>query len=122
MLAHYYTSQHNYERKLAFILLPSILCLGDNGSEWVKHWVKGGHNYYYNLQTKEGTWVEPENFIQNNTQLNKEDIQVGVSPREALRVPGCLTHLLTLFIFFCLSGRGLWGNHGLQSRAAVAGQ
>lgn len=84
VLAHYYTSQHNYERKLAFILLPSILCLGDNGSEWVKHWVKGGHNYYYNLQTKEGTWVEPENFIQNNTQLNKEDIQVGVSPREAL--------------------------------------
>lgn len=97
VLAHYYTSQHNYERKLAFILLPSILCLGDNGSEWVKHWVKGGHNYYYNLQTKEGTWVEPENFIQNNTQLNKEDIQVGISPREALRVPGCLTHLLTLY-------------------------
>ncbi|XP_063325655.1 ras GTPase-activating-like protein IQGAP1 [Pelmatolapia mariae] len=52
---------------------------GDNGSEWVKHWVKGGHNYYYNLQTKEGTWVEPENFIQNNTQLNKEDIQGVVS-------------------------------------------
>uniref|UniRef100_A0A669AYN2 IQ motif containing GTPase activating protein 1 n=1 Tax=Oreochromis niloticus TaxID=8128 RepID=A0A669AYN2_ORENI len=51
----------------------------DNGSEWVKHWVKGGHNYYYNLQTKEGTWVEPENFIQNNTQLNKEDIQGVVS-------------------------------------------
>uniref|UniRef100_A0A669CD18 IQ motif containing GTPase activating protein 1 n=1 Tax=Oreochromis niloticus TaxID=8128 RepID=A0A669CD18_ORENI len=47
--------------------------------EWVKHWVKGGHNYYYNLQTKEGTWVEPENFIQNNTQLNKEDIQGVVS-------------------------------------------
>uniref|UniRef100_I3JIY1 IQ motif containing GTPase activating protein 1 n=1 Tax=Oreochromis niloticus TaxID=8128 RepID=I3JIY1_ORENI len=46
---------------------------------WVKHWVKGGHNYYYNLQTKEGTWVEPENFIQNNTQLNKEDIQGVVS-------------------------------------------
>lgn len=43
----------------------------------MKHWVKGGHNYYYNLNTKEGTWVEPENFVQNNTQLNKEDIQVG---------------------------------------------
>lgn len=52
---------------------------GDNGSEWVKHWVTGGHNYYYNLQTKEGTWVEPENFIQNNTQLNKDDIQGVVS-------------------------------------------
>uniref|UniRef100_A0A665WR02 IQ motif containing GTPase activating protein 1 n=1 Tax=Echeneis naucrates TaxID=173247 RepID=A0A665WR02_ECHNA len=52
---------------------------GDNGSEWVKHWVKGGHNYYYNLKTNEGTWVEPENFLQNNTQLNKEDIQSVVS-------------------------------------------
>ncbi|XP_033478040.2 ras GTPase-activating-like protein IQGAP1 [Epinephelus lanceolatus] len=52
---------------------------GDNGSKWVKHWVKGGHNYYYNLETKEGTWVEPEGFIQNNTQLNKEDIQSVVS-------------------------------------------
>uniref|UniRef100_A0A673C0J9 IQ motif containing GTPase activating protein 1 n=1 Tax=Sphaeramia orbicularis TaxID=375764 RepID=A0A673C0J9_9TELE len=52
---------------------------GDNSSEWVKHWVKGGHNYYYNLQTKEGTWVEPEGFVQNNTQLNKEDIQSVIS-------------------------------------------
>ncbi|XP_035538359.1 ras GTPase-activating-like protein IQGAP1 [Morone saxatilis] len=52
---------------------------GDNSSEWVKHWVKGGHNYYYNLNTKEGTWVEPEGFLQNNSQLNKEDIQSVVS-------------------------------------------
>uniref|UniRef100_A0A3Q2PPV5 IQ motif containing GTPase activating protein 1 n=1 Tax=Fundulus heteroclitus TaxID=8078 RepID=A0A3Q2PPV5_FUNHE len=50
-----------------YISLPSALYtaktelkVSDNGSEWVKHWVKGGHNYYYNLQTKEGTWVEPE--------------------------------------------------------------
>ncbi|KAM6981261.1 ras GTPase-activating-like protein IQGAP1 [Aplochiton taeniatus] len=52
---------------------------GDNASEWMKHWVKGGHNYYYNLKTGEGTWVEPEGFLQNNTQLNKEDIQSVVS-------------------------------------------
>ncbi|XP_041645206.1 ras GTPase-activating-like protein IQGAP1 isoform X2 [Cheilinus undulatus] len=52
---------------------------GDNGSEWVEHWVKGGHHYYYNLNTREGTWAEPEGFIPNNTQLNKEDIQAVVS-------------------------------------------
>ncbi|XP_020497068.1 ras GTPase-activating-like protein IQGAP1 isoform X3 [Labrus bergylta] len=52
---------------------------GDNGSEWVKHWVKGGHNYYFNLNSREGTWAEPEGFVQNNTQLNKEDIQSVVS-------------------------------------------
>ncbi|MEQ2163440.1 hypothetical protein GOODEAATRI_030204, partial [Goodea atripinnis] len=51
----------------------------DNGSEWVKHWVKGGHNYYYNLHTKEGTWVEPEGFVPNNAQINKEEIQGVVS-------------------------------------------
>lgn len=63
---------------------PLPACLpassGDTGSQWVKHWVKGGHNYYYNLDSKEGTWEEPEGFEQNNTQLNKDDIQVGPAP------------------------------------------
>jgi hypothetical protein len=45
----------------------------------MKHWVKGGHNYYYNTQTGEGTWLEPEEFLQNNTQLNKDEIQVRPS-------------------------------------------
>uniref|UniRef100_A0AAR2LEJ1 IQ motif containing GTPase activating protein 1 n=1 Tax=Pygocentrus nattereri TaxID=42514 RepID=A0AAR2LEJ1_PYGNA len=52
---------------------------GDNSSEWMKHWVKGGHNYYYNLKTKEGTWDAPADFVQNNTQLNKDEIQSVVS-------------------------------------------
>uniref|UniRef100_A0A3B3T8H4 IQ motif containing GTPase activating protein 1 n=1 Tax=Paramormyrops kingsleyae TaxID=1676925 RepID=A0A3B3T8H4_9TELE len=52
---------------------------GDNGSEWVKHWVKGGHSYYFNVNDGEGTWEEPVSFIPNNTQLNKEDIQSVVS-------------------------------------------
>ncbi|XP_062845476.1 ras GTPase-activating-like protein IQGAP1 [Trichomycterus rosablanca] len=52
---------------------------GDNGSEWMKHWVKGGYNYYYNLKTKEGVWDEPAHFVQNNTQLNKDEIQSVVS-------------------------------------------
>ncbi|XP_026992809.1 ras GTPase-activating-like protein IQGAP1 [Tachysurus fulvidraco] len=52
---------------------------GDNGSEWMQHWVKGGYNYYYNLKTREGTWDEPAGFIQNNTQLNKDEIQSVVS-------------------------------------------
>ncbi|XP_035273693.1 ras GTPase-activating-like protein IQGAP1 [Anguilla anguilla] len=52
---------------------------GDNGSDWVKHWVKGGHNYFFNLKTGEGTWDEPGSFVPNSTQLNKEDIQSVVS-------------------------------------------
>uniref|UniRef100_A0AAR2KIM5 IQ motif containing GTPase activating protein 1 n=1 Tax=Pygocentrus nattereri TaxID=42514 RepID=A0AAR2KIM5_PYGNA len=51
----------------------------NNSSEWMKHWVKGGHNYYYNLKTKEGTWDAPADFVQNNTQLNKDEIQSVVS-------------------------------------------
>lgn len=46
----------------------------------MKHWVKGGHNYYYNLNTGQGTWEEPADFIPNNTQLNKEEIQVNLHP------------------------------------------
>lgn len=49
--------------------------------------MKGGHNYYYNLNTKEGSWVEPEGFLQNNTQLNKDDIQVGPSRRAQVAGP-----------------------------------
>ncbi|KAF7687951.1 ras GTPase-activating-like protein IQGAP1 [Silurus meridionalis] len=52
---------------------------GDNGSEWMKHWVKGGYNYYYNMKTREGTWGEPAGFKQNNTHLNKDEIQSVVS-------------------------------------------
>uniref|UniRef100_A0A8C1GBZ4 IQ motif containing GTPase activating protein 1 n=1 Tax=Cyprinus carpio TaxID=7962 RepID=A0A8C1GBZ4_CYPCA len=47
--------------------------------EWMKHWVKGGHNYFYNLKTGQGTWEEPADFTPNNAQLNKEEIQTVVS-------------------------------------------
>ncbi|XP_077329548.1 ras GTPase-activating-like protein IQGAP1 [Lithobates pipiens] len=52
---------------------------GENGSEWVQHWVKGGYHYYFNLHTNEGGWEEPPGFTQNNTHLSKEDIQSTIS-------------------------------------------
>uniref|UniRef100_A0A8C5UCF7 IQ motif containing GTPase activating protein 1 n=1 Tax=Malurus cyaneus samueli TaxID=2593467 RepID=A0A8C5UCF7_9PASS len=52
---------------------------GGNGSEWVKHWVRGGYHYYHNLQTKEGGWDEPAEFVQNDTQLSREEIQSTIS-------------------------------------------
>ncbi|XP_020645708.3 ras GTPase-activating-like protein IQGAP1 isoform X1 [Pogona vitticeps] len=55
------------------------LAAGDNGSAWVKHWVKGGYHYYHNLQTKEGSWEEPPGFVQNNAQLSREEIQATIS-------------------------------------------
>uniref|UniRef100_A0A8V5GZM5 Uncharacterized protein n=1 Tax=Melopsittacus undulatus TaxID=13146 RepID=A0A8V5GZM5_MELUD len=47
--------------------------------EWVKHWVRGGYHYYHNLRTKEGGWDEPAEFVQNDTQLSREEIQSTIS-------------------------------------------
>ncbi|CAL9701204.1 unnamed protein product [Knipowitschia caucasica] len=52
---------------------------GGDGSEWVQHWVKGGHHYFYNLVSGHGTWVEPEGFTPNTCELSKDDIQGCVS-------------------------------------------
>lgn len=55
------------------------LAVGDNNSKWVKHWVKGGYYYYHNLETQEGGWDEPPNFVQNSMQLSREEIQSSIS-------------------------------------------
>uniref|UniRef100_A0A8C0F801 IQ motif containing GTPase activating protein 1 n=1 Tax=Bubo bubo TaxID=30461 RepID=A0A8C0F801_BUBBB len=52
---------------------------GGDGSEWVKHWVRGGYHYYHNLRTKEGGWDEPADFVQNDVQLSREEIQSTIS-------------------------------------------
>ncbi|KAK1158164.1 ras GTPase-activating-like protein IQGAP1 [Acipenser oxyrinchus oxyrinchus] len=67
-----------YQADLA-VLKKSKQDEGDNGSDWVKHWVKGGYDYYFNIRTREGSWEEPANFIENNTQLGREDIQATIS-------------------------------------------
>ncbi|XP_076127115.1 ras GTPase-activating-like protein IQGAP2 [Alosa pseudoharengus] len=50
---------------------------GDDGV-WVKHRIKDRYDYYYNIQTKEGTWNEPNEFVHNTSQLTKEEIQSTV--------------------------------------------
>ncbi|XP_074862590.1 ras GTPase-activating-like protein IQGAP1 isoform X2 [Carettochelys insculpta] len=67
-----------YQRDLAEAKREKM-ALGDNNSEWVKHWVKGGYYYYHNLQSREGRWDEPSGFVQNNTQLSREEIQSSIS-------------------------------------------
>ncbi|KAG9489242.1 hypothetical protein GDO78_005307 [Eleutherodactylus coqui] len=67
-----------YQKELAD-LKTSKAAGGDNGSEWMQHWVKGGYHYYFNLNSNEGSWEEPPGFVQNNTQLSKEDIQSTIS-------------------------------------------
>uniref|UniRef100_A0A8C9SZV2 IQ motif containing GTPase activating protein 2 n=1 Tax=Scleropages formosus TaxID=113540 RepID=A0A8C9SZV2_SCLFO len=46
-----------------------------NKSMWVKHRLRDRYYYYYNLESKQGTWVEPKGFVHDNTQLTREEIQ-----------------------------------------------
>ncbi|CAN9513310.1 unnamed protein product [Ophioblennius macclurei] len=54
---------------------------GEGGAEgaWVKHIIKEKYDYYYNVETGQGTWEEPEGFEHNCGQLSKEEIQSIVS-------------------------------------------
>ncbi|KAM6060300.1 LOW QUALITY PROTEIN: ras GTPase-activating-like protein IQGAP1 [Theristicus caerulescens] len=71
-----------YQRELSEVKEKKRLLRG-NGSEWVKHWVRRGYHYYHNLRTKEGGWDEPAEFVQNDSQLSREEIQTTIS--ESLR-------------------------------------
>uniref|UniRef100_A0A8C1XEX6 IQ motif containing GTPase activating protein 2 n=1 Tax=Cyprinus carpio TaxID=7962 RepID=A0A8C1XEX6_CYPCA len=50
-----------------------------SGSLWVKHKIKDKYDYFYNLESKEGTWVEPDHFVHDSSQLTKEDVQSVLS-------------------------------------------
>uniref|UniRef100_A0A8B9L6L1 IQ motif containing GTPase activating protein 2 n=1 Tax=Astyanax mexicanus TaxID=7994 RepID=A0A8B9L6L1_ASTMX len=72
---------HTYQTKL-FCHINTIITpcnLVFFGSLWVKHRIKDKYDYFYNLETKEGTWEEPENFVHDSSQLTKENIQGVVS-------------------------------------------
>ncbi|KAM6930326.1 LOW QUALITY PROTEIN: ras GTPase-activating-like protein IQGAP2 [Xenentodon cancila] len=52
---------------------------GSGDSVWVKHCIKDRYDFYYNLETGQGIWEEPEGFEHNRGHLSKEEIQNGVS-------------------------------------------
>lgn len=52
---------------------------GTSGSSWVQHKIKDKYDYFYNIESKEGTWVEPEHFVYDSSQLSREDIQSVLS-------------------------------------------
>uniref|UniRef100_A0A7M4E8D9 IQ motif containing GTPase activating protein 1 n=1 Tax=Crocodylus porosus TaxID=8502 RepID=A0A7M4E8D9_CROPO len=67
-----------YQRELAEAKKKKMAA-GDNASEWVKHWVRGGYHYYHNLRSRDGAWDEPSGFVHNSTQLSREEIQSTIS-------------------------------------------
>ncbi len=66
-----------------------VLCFppGSTDSVWVKHCIKDRYDYYYNLETGQGTWEEPEGFEHNDGQLSKEEIQVRPSVLHSFTSP-----------------------------------
>nr|XP_015827985.2 ras GTPase-activating-like protein IQGAP2 [Nothobranchius furzeri] len=48
---------------------------GSSDGLWVKHCIKDRYDYYYNLETDQGSWDEPEGFEHKADQLSKDEIQ-----------------------------------------------
>ena len=49
---------------------------GSSGGKWIRHRVKDSYDFYYNLESGEGTWLQPEDFQHRDGHLSKEEIQV----------------------------------------------
>ncbi|XP_064867704.1 ras GTPase-activating-like protein IQGAP2 isoform X1 [Oncorhynchus nerka] len=64
-----------YQTQLAQRQDLNTTTAGSSDSVWVKHCIKDSYDYYYNLENREGTWEEPEDFTHNSTQLRREEIQ-----------------------------------------------
>uniref|UniRef100_A0A3Q2P197 IQ motif containing GTPase activating protein 2 n=1 Tax=Fundulus heteroclitus TaxID=8078 RepID=A0A3Q2P197_FUNHE len=52
-----------------------FLLAGSSDGVWVKHSIKDRYDYFYSLETGQGSWEEPEGFDQKAAQLSKEEIQ-----------------------------------------------
>lgn len=52
------------------------LCSPPGSGDWVKLCFSDRYHYYYNLETGQGTWEEPEGFHHRGDHLCKEEIQV----------------------------------------------
>nr|XP_033785202.1 ras GTPase-activating-like protein IQGAP2 isoform X2 [Geotrypetes seraphini] len=48
---------------------------GTDESPWIKLRMKDRYDYYYNVKSEEGTWLQPEGILLNNTWLTREEIQ-----------------------------------------------
>ncbi|XP_036835836.1 ras GTPase-activating-like protein IQGAP1 isoform X1 [Oncorhynchus mykiss] len=64
-----------YQTQLAQRQDLNTTTAGSSECVWVKHRIKDSYDYYYNLENREGTWEEPEDFTHNSTQLRREEIQ-----------------------------------------------
>lgn len=56
---------------------------GSDEGPWMKLRMKDKYDYYHNVETTEGTWLEPEGILLKNTWLTREEIQTIVGQATA---------------------------------------
>uniref|UniRef100_A0A3Q2Y2T8 IQ motif containing GTPase activating protein 2 n=1 Tax=Hippocampus comes TaxID=109280 RepID=A0A3Q2Y2T8_HIPCM len=78
--ASFFFSSEKCKIRILLCFTPNFkLVICGTGSVWVKHRINDRYDYYYNLETGQGAWEEPENFEGNRGHLSKEEIQIAVS-------------------------------------------
>lgn len=58
-------------------MLTNSLSLVSGEGSWVKLNLQQKYNYYYNTDSKEGSWVSPESCLPKESWLTGEEIEVG---------------------------------------------
>lgn len=48
---------------------------------WLKFNLRDKYDYYYNIDSKEGSWVPPESWAPKESWLTGKEIEVGVDPQ-----------------------------------------
>ncbi|XP_066466248.1 ras GTPase-activating-like protein IQGAP3 [Tiliqua scincoides] len=67
-----------YQEKLGALMTARKLP-GPAKAEWVRHRLKDGAEYFFSLQTFEGSWDPPRPCALNTTHLSREEIQSAVA-------------------------------------------
>uniref|UniRef100_A0A8C8SMA6 IQ motif containing GTPase activating protein 3 n=1 Tax=Pelusios castaneus TaxID=367368 RepID=A0A8C8SMA6_9SAUR len=57
----------------------AALMAGNAKHGWVRHQLRDGAEYYFSLQTFEGSWEQPRDCVLNSTHLSREEIQSTIT-------------------------------------------
>uniref|UniRef100_A0A8C8SM08 IQ motif containing GTPase activating protein 3 n=1 Tax=Pelusios castaneus TaxID=367368 RepID=A0A8C8SM08_9SAUR len=67
-----------YQAQLA-ALMAGKRQAGNAKHGWVRHQLRDGAEYYFSLQTFEGSWEQPRDCVLNSTHLSREEIQSTIT-------------------------------------------
>uniref|UniRef100_A0A8C4SY72 IQ motif containing GTPase activating protein 3 n=2 Tax=Erpetoichthys calabaricus TaxID=27687 RepID=A0A8C4SY72_ERPCA len=106
-----------YQRELYTLKMAKIKKRPENHSPWVRQKVRCGGCYYFHLQRLEGTWDRPEDFAENKTHLDRDEVQYIITQVTASYDKECLWKASIPFIVRLQArARGYLLRRQLQSR------